>query len=155
MPDLTPACAYEAMANMAWTLLPHLAHSPDLAPSNYHLFGPVKDALHVCHFADDNTLKQSLHDVLWSQGRKFYITGIHSLIQWWLMCTENDGDWKNSLTITKHVWIINVNFIVIAITYSDKKTGSITFIPALVYFTPFTKYNKHSVDIHLHKPKFH
>jgi hypothetical protein len=43
------------------------AHRPDLAISDYHLFGPVKDALHGCHFADDNVLKQSFCDVLQSE----------------------------------------------------------------------------------------
>jgi hypothetical protein len=38
---------------------PSFPHSPDLAPSSYHLFGPVKDVLRERHFADDNELKQS------------------------------------------------------------------------------------------------
>jgi hypothetical protein len=48
---------------MGWTLLPHSAHSPNLAPSSYHMFGPVSDALHGRHFADDNEVKQTFHDV--------------------------------------------------------------------------------------------
>jgi hypothetical protein len=49
---------------MGWTVPPHPAYSPDLAPSHYHLFGPVKHALCGCHFEDNNKLKQSVHDVL-------------------------------------------------------------------------------------------
>jgi hypothetical protein len=66
MPSLIPACAHEAIAKTGGTVLPYPTHSPDLAPSDYHLFGPVKDALCGCHFADDNELKQSFHDVLQS-----------------------------------------------------------------------------------------
>jgi hypothetical protein len=69
MPGLTPAYAHEAIRKMGWTSLPHPVHSPDLALSNYHLSGPVKDALPGCHFSDDNELKESFHDVLQSQGR--------------------------------------------------------------------------------------
>jgi hypothetical protein len=49
---------------MGWTFLPQPAHSQDVAPSDYCLFGLVKVALHGRHFADDGKLKQSLHDVL-------------------------------------------------------------------------------------------
>jgi hypothetical protein len=63
----------DAIAEMGWTVLPHPAHSPHLAPSDYHLFNFVKNALHGHHFADDNKLKQSFHDVLQSQGKEFYI----------------------------------------------------------------------------------
>jgi hypothetical protein len=40
--------------------------------------------------------------------------------------------WKNYLIIAKDVWIIHVNFTVIPITFSEKKTGGITFTPHLV-----------------------
>jgi hypothetical protein len=41
--------------------------------------------------------------------------------------------WKNSPIIAKDVWIIYVNFIVIAITFSEKKTGGFTFVLPLVH----------------------
>jgi hypothetical protein len=40
--------------------------------------------------------------------------------------------WKNSFIIAKDVQIIHVNFIVIAITFSEKITGGITFLLPLV-----------------------
>jgi hypothetical protein len=53
----TSLCTHEAITKMGWTVLPHLAHTPDLASSSYHLFGPVKDALHGRHFAYNNEVK--------------------------------------------------------------------------------------------------
>ena len=35
----------EAIAKMGWEVLPHPSYSPDLAPSDYHFFGFVKDQL--------------------------------------------------------------------------------------------------------------
>ncbi|PNF17997.1 hypothetical protein B7P43_G13443 [Cryptotermes secundus] len=35
---------------MGWEVLPHPSYSPDLAPSDYHLFGFVKDQLHGQRF---------------------------------------------------------------------------------------------------------
>ena len=32
-----------AIAAKGWTVLPHPAYSPDLAPSDFHIFGPLKD----------------------------------------------------------------------------------------------------------------
>jgi len=34
---------------LGFTVLEHPAYSPDLAPSDYHLFGPLKDALTFWH----------------------------------------------------------------------------------------------------------
>ena len=39
-----------------WEILPHPPHSPDLAPSNYHLFGPLKRELAGKRFDDDEEL---------------------------------------------------------------------------------------------------
>jgi hypothetical protein len=30
---------------MHWEVLPHPAYSPDLAPNDFHLFGPLKEAV--------------------------------------------------------------------------------------------------------------
>ena len=35
----------EYTAKLGWTVLPHPLYSPDLAPLDFHLFGPMKDGL--------------------------------------------------------------------------------------------------------------
>jgi len=35
----------EHTANLGWTVLPHPPYSPDLAPSDFHLFGMIEDGL--------------------------------------------------------------------------------------------------------------
>lgn len=92
----------EAIARMEWTLLSQPVQSPDLTPSDYHLFDPLKHELYGRHFADDNEWKQSLRDVLQCRGKEFHIAGIQSLNQRRQKCVENERDLvKNSLTITK------------------------------------------------------
>jgi histone-lysine N-methyltransferase SETMAR len=71
----------EAVAKMGRTILSLPAHSPDLAPSDCHLFGPVKDVLRRRYFADDSELKQRFRDGLRSRGREFYNTGTQRLTQ--------------------------------------------------------------------------
>jgi hypothetical protein len=75
---------------MGCTALPHPAHSPDLAPSYCHLFGPVKDAICERYFAENNEMKQSFSDVVCSGGRIFYNTGISFHTQRWQKCAVND-----------------------------------------------------------------
>ena len=36
--------------------MPHPPYSPDLAPSDFHIFGPLKDSLRGTHFEDDESV---------------------------------------------------------------------------------------------------
>ena len=39
---------------LGWTVLPHLPYSPDLAPSDFHFFGALKDAIRGKRFESDD-----------------------------------------------------------------------------------------------------
>jgi hypothetical protein len=41
----TAAVTAGTLEEVHWEVLPHLACNPDLVPSDFHLFGPVKEAL--------------------------------------------------------------------------------------------------------------
>ena len=43
---------------MDWELLQHLPYSPDLAPSNFHLFGPQSESLGDIKFKNDEDVLQ-------------------------------------------------------------------------------------------------
>jgi histone-lysine N-methyltransferase SETMAR len=81
----------EAIPKMGRTVLPHNAHTPDLALSDYHLFGPVNNALRGSHFADDNELKQRFRDAPRSRVMGYYNTGVQRLTQRWPKRVEKDG----------------------------------------------------------------
>jgi len=40
----------EHIVNLGWTVVSHRPYSPDLAPSDFHLFGPMKDGLRGATF---------------------------------------------------------------------------------------------------------
>jgi hypothetical protein len=42
---------------MYWEVLPHPAYSPDLVPSDFHLFSPLKEALGGKRFRTNNKVK--------------------------------------------------------------------------------------------------
>jgi hypothetical protein len=46
----------EHIANLGWTVLPHPPYSPDLTPSDFHLFGPMKDGLRGQHFPGNDAV---------------------------------------------------------------------------------------------------
>jgi hypothetical protein len=104
----------EAIAKMWWTLHHHPADSPVLAPSDCHLFGPVKDALSLRHFADDNELKRSFRAPKSRQGilQHWYTASYSTLAK---VCSKWQTLRKNSPTIEQNMWINHVNFIAIGV----------------------------------------
>jgi hypothetical protein len=53
-------------------------HSPDLSPSDYHMFWPLKDALRGRRFVDDDEVKEAVHSWLTAQPK----TILKSIIFW-------------------------------------------------------------------------
>ena len=76
-----------------WEVLEYSAYSPDLAPSDFHLFGPLKNALRGHQFAADDEVKEAVHDWLHSQPQTFFSSGIKKLTDRWAKCIEKKGDY--------------------------------------------------------------
>jgi histone-lysine N-methyltransferase SETMAR len=53
--------------------IPQPAYSPDLAPSDYHVFGPLKEALGGKKFSMDDEIKEAVHRWLRSQSEEFFL----------------------------------------------------------------------------------
>ena len=74
-------------------VLVHPAYSPDLAPSDFHLFGPLKNALRGHWFAADDEVKEVVHDWLRSQPQTFFSNGIKKLTDRWAKCIKKKGEY--------------------------------------------------------------
>ena len=83
----------EEIVKIGWEVLPHPPYSPDLAPSDFHLFGPLKEAHRGIHFEDEETVKTSVRQWLRKTDHDFYRTGIHALVKRWTKTVEKDGDY--------------------------------------------------------------
>ncbi|GBL68611.1 hypothetical protein AVEN_155785-1, partial [Araneus ventricosus] len=71
---------------------------PDLAPSDFHLFGTLKQHLGDQHFADDDDVHHEV--LLWmrQQPKEFYAAGIGAMIKRWDKCVNIGGDYvKNKI----------------------------------------------------------
>ena len=51
----------ETLQKLNFEVLAHPPYSPDLAPSDCHLFGPLKEALRGRRFTSDQELKEAVH----------------------------------------------------------------------------------------------
>jgi histone-lysine N-methyltransferase SETMAR len=71
----------------------HPAHSPDLAPSDFHLFGLLKEALGGRRFRCDEDVKNVVHQWLCAQPKSSYYDGIKQLVGGWEKCVEKQGDY--------------------------------------------------------------
>ena len=62
----------------------------DLAPSDYHLFGPMKEGLKGKHCTSDQQVKRAVMKCLKEQ---FYKVEIPILIRRWNIVIERNGDY--------------------------------------------------------------
>jgi len=78
---------------LKWEVLEHPAYSPDLAPSDFHLFRPLKNALRDGRFAANDEVKEAVHDWLRNQPQSIFFNGIKKLTDRWAKCIEKKGDY--------------------------------------------------------------
>ncbi|GFN76213.1 histone-lysine N-methyltransferase SETMAR [Plakobranchus ocellatus] len=77
-----------------WEILPHPAHSPpNLAPSDFHLFGPLKRHLAGMAFETEDDLISELRNWFDNLDVDFFRVGINSLLSRWQKCIDLHGDY--------------------------------------------------------------
>ena len=67
-------------------------YSPDLAPSDFHLFGPMKEHLRGQKFADDEVM-EAVQSWLKATPKSFFLEGIRKLVDRWIKCVAKQGDY--------------------------------------------------------------
>ena len=69
----------ETIIKLDWEVMAHSAYSPDLAPSDYHLFRSLVHSLRDKSFSNDDDLKNHLDEYFESKPQSFYRDGIRKL----------------------------------------------------------------------------
>jgi len=87
----------EAIAKMGWDVLPHPSYSPVLAPSDYHLFGFMKDQLRGQRYETTEAIQKAVRRCLRMAGTEFYRRGIFKLPERWEKCVQRSGDYVDKL----------------------------------------------------------
>jgi len=73
--------------------VPHSPYSPDLAPSDFRVFGPLKEAMGGKSFRSDEEVQQAVHGWLHSQPKDFFPRGMLELPKRWNTCMERNVDY--------------------------------------------------------------
>ena len=81
------------IASLGWEVLPHPPYSPDIAPSDYHLFRTLEHFLRGKSIADRDAIRAALSGFFASKGPSFYEKGIKDLVRRWETIINNDGDY--------------------------------------------------------------
>jgi hypothetical protein len=61
--------------------LQHPPYSPDFTPKDYHIFGPLNEALRDRRFASHEQVKQAVHTWLREQPKSCFSAGIQKLVE--------------------------------------------------------------------------
>ena len=82
-----------AIQELGWEVLPHPAYSPDLAPSDYHLFRSLSNNLRGISFVNEVCLKKWLDEFFDGQSPNFFKRGIQKLPERWERVVNNAGEY--------------------------------------------------------------
>lgn len=83
----------DTLSALSWEILPHPPYSPDLAPSDYHLFSSMSHALSLQHFTTYEEVKKWVDEWIQSKEERFFWQGIHKLPERWAKCVASNGEY--------------------------------------------------------------
>jgi len=89
----TAKTTLETLWKLKWNLLTHPPYSPDLAPSDFYLFGRLKSDLQGMRFTDDDDTIQTVREWIRRQPQAFFEKGIRMLPERWKKCVDSGGEY--------------------------------------------------------------
>uniref|UniRef100_A0A0K2UG07 Histonelysine Nmethyltransferase SETMARlike [Ceratitis capitata] n=1 Tax=Lepeophtheirus salmonis TaxID=72036 RepID=A0A0K2UG07_LEPSM len=81
----------QKLRELGWEVLMHPPYSPDLAPSDYHLFLPMANALGGTNLASIEACENWLSQFFSNRDKDFYEKGIMKLDSRWQQVIEQNG----------------------------------------------------------------
>jgi histone-lysine N-methyltransferase SETMAR len=83
----------DTLRALKFEVLKHPPYSLDLAPSGFHLFGPMKEHLQGQKFADDSEVMEAVQSWLKVTPKSFFLEDIRNLEDRWTRCVVKQGDY--------------------------------------------------------------
>jgi transposase len=95
----TANTAKAAIQELDWEIFPHPPYSPDIAPSDYHLFRSLSNNLRGVFFNTDAELQDWLDDFFTAKPVDFFKRVIENLLERWEAVMNNGGELVGCLII--------------------------------------------------------
>ena len=94
--------AMDAVERNGYKLIPHLAYSPDLAPSDYFLFPNLKKDIRGHHF-QSNEVVAAVEEWVRDKDPVFFSSGLMALEHRWSKCIILEGNCmeKEEISLTQ------------------------------------------------------
>lgn len=83
----------EKISELGWETLPHPPYSPDISPSDYHLFLSLDNCMRHKQFKTRVDVINAVRQFFDSKSIEFYNTGIQKLVSRWQKVIECDGNY--------------------------------------------------------------
>lgn len=87
------AASREKLLDLGWEVLVHPPYSPDMAPTDFHLFLALQNVLRDQTFTSDNALIEAVEEFLTAKNDEFFSNGILKLPGKWRDILRSNGDY--------------------------------------------------------------
>ena len=81
----------QKLLSLGWITIPHPPYSPDLAPTDYHLYRSLSNYLREKKLKDESQIKMDLLNFVNQKTQDFYESGILSLPERWQQVIDSNG----------------------------------------------------------------
>ena len=81
------------LVSFGWDIVTHPPYSPDLAPSDYHIFNKLKEFLGGQRFENEEQVQEAVEKWFRVVERKVYDEGIQKLVPRLQKCIDLNGDY--------------------------------------------------------------
>ncbi|CAK9820139.1 Histone-lysine N-methyltransferase SETMAR [Anthophora quadrimaculata] len=89
----TARVTQKKILELGWSVLPHLPYSPDLAPTDYHLFCSLQNFLNGKTVNSEEQVRQAVENFFQYKSTTFYKKGIDKLPGRWEKVIDNSGEY--------------------------------------------------------------
>jgi transposase len=89
----TAAHTVDKLRALKFEVLKHPPYSPDLVPSDFHLFGHMKEHLRGQNFTDDNEVMEAVQSWLKATLKSFFLEDIRKLVDRQTKFVAKQGDY--------------------------------------------------------------